>query len=147
MDPYTDCSTVHCVLQLQVHIRSHTNERPFSCIYCSASFTIKTNLERHLKTRHPQRPPYIPDVMAMTTDEGIPERLDDDSSMDTKETDTSNHTIQPLMISVSPKSSLGKCGHLLAIYEILFLNITAHCSMYRDNKQNLLMKSLLVISL
>ena len=53
---FVDCVIIvnfNC-LQLLVHTRSHTNERPFHCDSCPAGFTIKTNLDRHLKTRHPQ---------------------------------------------------------------------------------------------
>ncbi len=35
------------------------NERSFTCIYCSAGFTLKSNMERHIKRKHPEfaRPP------------------------------------------------------------------------------------------
>ncbi|XP_054165369.1 ras-responsive element-binding protein 1-like isoform X2 [Oppia nitens] len=35
------------------------NERSFTCVYCSAGFTLKSNMERHIKRKHPEfaRPP------------------------------------------------------------------------------------------
>lgn len=38
---------------LQIHIRSHTGERPFRCNMCSSSFTTKGNLKVHYQ-RHTQ---------------------------------------------------------------------------------------------
>ncbi|KAJ6647431.1 Homeotic protein spalt-major [Pseudolycoriella hygida] len=38
---------------LQIHIRSHTGERPFQCNMCSSSFTTKGNLKVHYQ-RHTQ---------------------------------------------------------------------------------------------
>ncbi|XP_033113156.1 ras-responsive element-binding protein 1-like isoform X2 [Anneissia japonica] len=34
------------------HIRSHTAERPFRCYFCSAAFTVKENLDKHMVKRH-----------------------------------------------------------------------------------------------
>ncbi|XP_071957365.1 uncharacterized protein [Antedon mediterranea] len=49
------------------HIRSHTAERPFRCYYCSAAFTVKENLDKHMLKRHnaiPEAPfqSFIPKV-------------------------------------------------------------------------------------
>lgn len=30
------------------------NQRSFSCVYCSAGFTLKSNMERHIKRKHPE---------------------------------------------------------------------------------------------
>ncbi|XP_076357891.1 ras-responsive element-binding protein 1-like [Tachypleus tridentatus] len=30
------------------------NKRSFTCIYCSAGFTLKSNMERHIKRKHPE---------------------------------------------------------------------------------------------
>jgi uncharacterized Zn-finger protein len=38
--------------QLVFHMRTHTTNRPFQCTYCPAGFTIKTNLDIHIRTRH-----------------------------------------------------------------------------------------------
>ncbi|RWS31808.1 ras-responsive element-binding protein 1-like protein [Leptotrombidium deliense] len=37
------------------------NQRSFTCIYCSAGFTLKSNMERHIKRKHPEfaRPPRV----------------------------------------------------------------------------------------
>ncbi|XP_064466760.1 ras-responsive element-binding protein 1-like [Ornithodoros turicata] len=33
---------------------SPKNQRSFSCMYCSAGFTLKSNMERHIKRKHPE---------------------------------------------------------------------------------------------
>lgn len=56
--------------------RRYRTERPFSCSQCSARFTLRSNMERHIKQQHPQhwsirrptpRPPpnYTPDGIGL----------------------------------------------------------------------------------
>ena len=41
-----------CKSAVDIHMRSHTKERPFRCSYCDRAFTTKGNLKQHVGTNH-----------------------------------------------------------------------------------------------
>ncbi|KAF5283961.1 hypothetical protein FQR65_LT13653 [Abscondita terminalis] len=47
--------------KLLLHMRSHTNEKPFACKQCPARFSLQGNLKRHLVC-HTGEKPYICDI-------------------------------------------------------------------------------------
>ena len=47
---YEDCGQVfYTAQQLEVHQRTHNNNKPFTCSYCSRPFTTAGNLKNHMR--------------------------------------------------------------------------------------------------
>lgn len=42
--------------QLVVHLRKHTGDAPFSCLYCDSKFKIKSDMKRHMRTHTGEKP-------------------------------------------------------------------------------------------
>ncbi|XP_072926299.1 zinc finger protein ZFPM1 isoform X1 [Hemitrygon akajei] len=48
--PFPQCNkSCPSASSLEIHVRSHSGERPFVCLICLSAFTTKANCERHLK--------------------------------------------------------------------------------------------------
>lgn len=40
------------------HLRTHTGEQPYKCKYCERSFSISSNLQRHVRNIHNKEKPF-----------------------------------------------------------------------------------------
>ena len=49
---------VHRSANLTRHLRTHTGEQPYKCKYCERSFSISSNLQRHVRNIHNKEKPF-----------------------------------------------------------------------------------------
>ncbi|KAF5269848.1 hypothetical protein FQR65_LT05894 [Abscondita terminalis] len=95
---------------LKKHIKTHTNDRPFTCNHCNFSFKTKGNLTKHMKSKAHTKNYAASSSSSSSAPQSGTQSSDsdtDDSGMDSSDESTRQHEAAYGLLSLSQKTAQG----------------------------------------
>ncbi|KAG5891657.1 hypothetical protein JTB14_020075 [Gonioctena quinquepunctata] len=100
---------------LKKHIRTHSNDRPYTCSHCNFSFKTKGNLTKHMKSKAHSKNSTASSSSSCSTQQSVhsSDSDTDDSGMDSSDESTrqQEHEAAYGLLSLSQKPSNSRGGH------------------------------------